>query len=454
MAKLIQIAVEKVDQSGAIVKRTLVGFKEIKKPDDILDLGLRHTEQINILKEIQDEVLNSQISILNDTINYCQQCGNKLTKKGYTKSDFNSIFTDHKVPCSRKICSKCNWKSIPSVCSIFGTQVHPDLAKIQTEMSSKHTYREAQNILNGMVNKKRTVNNHNGLKKLTKSVGQHIENNPVEEINVEIPSSDELIIQVDGGHLKTTEDLRSIEALTSVVYNPKNVESLGGNKKKDGTTSEVRGIITSKSCAASALSDNQKTIKSQTLRAAKLQGLTKKTKITALCDGASNCWNIIDSLESESSSIDRILDWFHIAMKFKNTGLGDASLNKKLESAKWHLWHGDPAKSLEKLSTLSGDVKDDIKKKNKVDKLKNYIENNKDFIVHYSKRKNSNLIFTSHLAEATVESLINQRCKNKQHMRWSREGLHAILVVRSAINSDQWESDWLTHISGALKKAA
>ena len=31
MAELIQIAVEKVDHSGAIVKRTLVGFKEIKK---------------------------------------------------------------------------------------------------------------------------------------------------------------------------------------------------------------------------------------------------------------------------------------------------------------------------------------------------------------------------------------------------------------------------------------
>lgn len=63
-------------------------------------------------------------------------------------------------------------------------------------------------------------------------------------------------------------------------------------------------------------------------------------------------------------------------------------------------------------------------------------------------------IFTSHLAEATVESLINQRCKSKQHMRWSLEGLHSILVVRSAINSDQWESDWITHISGALRKTA
>ena len=453
MAELIQIAVEKVDHSGAIVKRTLVGFKEIKKPEDIMDLGLRHSEQINILKEIQDDVLESQIGHLNDLVNYCPQCGNKLAKKGYTKSDFNSIFTDHKVSCSRKICSKCKWKSIPSIRSIFGTQMHPDLAKLQVELSGKYPYRSAQNILNSMVNKKRKVNNHNGLKNLTESVGQHIDNNPVEEVD-DIPASDELIVQIDGGHLKTIEDQRSIEALTSVVYNPKNVESIGGNKKKDGTMSELRGKITSKSCAASALSDNQESIKSQTLRAAKLQGLTKKTKVTALCDGASNCWSVVDSLESESSSINRILDWFHIAMKFKNTGLGNDALNKRLESAKWHLWHGDADKCLGKLSSLSEELKEDIKKKNKIDKLKTYIDNNKSFTVHYSKRKNSNLIFTSHLAEATVESLINQRCKNKQHMRWSREGLHSILVIRSAITSDQWESNWVTHISGGLRKAA
>ena len=452
MAELIQIALEKLDDTGAIVKRRLVGFKELKKPDDILELGLRHSEQISILKEIQDEVLESQIGYLNDIVNYCPQCGNKLAKKGYTKSDFNSIFTDHKVSCSRKICGKCKWKSIPSIRSIFGTQIHPDLAKLQVELSGRYPYRSAQNILNAMVNQKRKANNHNGLKNVTESVGQYMDNNPIEAKD-DIPGSNELIVQVDGGHLKTTEDKRSIEALTAVIYNPKNVQSIGGNKKKDGTISEERGEITSKSCAASALSDNQESMKAQTLRAAKFQGLTKKTKITALCDGASNCWSVIDCLKSKSANIDRILDWFHIAMKFKNTGLGSDALNKKLESAKWHLWHGNADKCLCKLSALREEVKENTKKRDKVDKLKTYIENNKSFTVHYSKRKNSNLIFTSHLAEATVESLINQRCKRKQHMRWSRGGLHSILLIRAAINSDQWASNWVTHISGALRKA-
>ena len=453
MTELMQIAIEKIDQTGSVVKRKLICFKEINQPKKIEDLGLRHSEQINILQEIQDEIIELQSEYLHNTVNYCPRCGSKLIKRGYTKSDFNAVFTDHKVPCSRKVCGTCKWKSIPSISSIFGTHIHPDLSKLQLEMSSNYPYRSAQKILNSMVNKNRKTNNHYGLKKLTETVSKYIDTHPV-DTNINIIPADELVLQVDGGHLKTTEDKRSIEAMTSVVYNPVNIKHMGGNEKKDGAISELRGKITSKNCAASALSDNQESIKMQTLRAAKLQGMTTKTKITALCDGASNCWSVVDSLTGKCDSIDRILDWFHIAMKFKNTGLNNKDLNKRLESAKWNLWHGKVSECLEILSLLCEDLKADIKRLNKVTKLKLYIENNKCFVTQYSERKHNNLIFTSHLAEATVESLINQRCKNKQHMRWSREGLHAILVVRAAVNSDQWLSYWNKYTTETFKRAA
>jgi hypothetical protein len=453
MAELIQIVVERLDQSGSVVKRNIVGCKEIQKPETIIDIGLRHSEQIAVIAEIQDTIIEAQISHLNNTEEHCPKCGTRLAKKGYTKSDFNSIFTDHKIGCSRKVCYKCKWTSIPSIRSIFGTQIHPDLAKLQVELSGSYPYRSAQKILNTMVNRSRSINNHNGLKQLTESVSQYIETYP-EPVNDNIAPSDNLIVQVDGGHVKTTEDQRSIEAMTSVVYNPKNVNYYGGNEKKSGGISEIRGEITSKSCAASALSDNQKSIKSMTIRAAKLQGMTKATKITALCDGASNCWSVVEDLENKCSSINRILDWFHIGMKFKNTGLGDKTLNERLDSAKWYLWRGNATKGIERLSSLCDELKNDAMKLNKVKKLKTYIENNKEYIVHYLDRKENDLIFTSNMAEATVESLINQRCKSKQHMRWSRGGLHAILIVRSAVNSDQWADNWEKQITGALKNAA
>lgn len=64
------------------------------------------------------------------------------------------------------------------------------------------------------------------------------------------------------------------------------------------------------------------------------------------------------------------------------------------------------------------------------------------------------LIFTSQMAESTVESLINQRCKGQQHMRWSREGLHALLQVRAAICSNDWSAICEQHINDAIYQKA
>jgi hypothetical protein len=90
----------------------------------------------------------------------------------------------------------------------------------------------------------------------------------------------------------------------------------------------------------------------------------------------------------------------------------------------------------------------------KVQLLLTYIENNSDFIVNYQKRQDAGLIFTSQMAESTVESLINKRCKGQQHMRWSREGLHALLQVRAAVNSDDWNDTCERHIAEALYQNA
>ena len=86
----------------------------------------------------------------------------------------------------------------------------------------------------------------------------------------------------------------------------------------------------------------------------------------------------------------------------------------------------------------------------RIKKFSKYISKNRDKIVNYKEREKSGLVFTSQLAESTVESLINSRCKGQQHMRWSREGLSPLLQLRAAINSkDDWESKWKMAILNA-----
>ena len=78
----------------------------------------------------------------------------------------------------------------------------------------------------------------------------------------------------------------------------------------------------------------------------------------------------------------------------------------------------------------------------KLSKLSAYIFNNKNGIVNYEERKNKGLVFTSNLAESTVNTLINERQKGKQKMLWGREGAHNVLQIRASQRSESWAKDW------------
>jgi len=410
--------------------------------NSILDLGLRHEEQIELLQKVQDQILNLQSPQICTQITHCPKCGTKLTKSGYKKSEFNAVFTDHKVAVQHKRCLNCHWHHTPSIRSEFGTAMHPDLAKLQCETGAAHTYRDAQKILDKQSCHSRRVNNHERILRVIHCVGQEIANTKASDLTCQAPPAPELIVQVDGGHLKDKNpEVRSFEAMTAVVYKADSI---------DRDPKSCRGQLISKHCAASALSDNQCYMNESTLIAAKKQGLAECTWLTALCDGASNCWSIVDHLSRHCKGVTRVLDWFHISMKFKNIAIPEP-FKEDLERVKWHLWRGRVETALLRLSQII-EVMKHSKPLHKLKKLKVYIENNSDNIVDYRSRKKKGLPFTSHLAESTVESLINQRCKGQQHMRWTREGVHPLLQVRAFIASNDWYANWQEKILRAMTK--
>ena len=427
------------------VTRKVIDEKDIKPVESICDLGLRHKEQIDLLEKVQQQILNQQSKYLREDIDFCPKCGCKVIKRGHDASNFHAVFTDHKVKTQRLKCTKCTWKSIPSVKSLLGTSIHPDLAKIQAELGASHSYRDSEKILDLQSASKREINNHDRVKHIVEIVGNEIEvrNNLIQDEMIKVTPAANLIIQVDGGHIRSIEaDERSFEVLTSIIYKPESVEKIRDTN---------RGNIRNKNCAASALSDNQESIKRNTLIAAKKQGLNEATCLTALCDGARNCWNVVEYLEPHCGQVTRILDWFHIAMKFKNISLPE-KFREKLDKAKWHLWNANVDDAIKQLSFLVEEL--DKKYHDRIKKLINYIDNNSNYIVNYNQRYNDKLVFTSNIAESNVESLINQRCKRQQHMIWSRAGVQPLLQVRAAINSNDWLDKWETTILSGLKKAA
>jgi hypothetical protein len=175
MSVIVRIVVESVDAiSQEVLKRDVIRDKSIEAVKSIVDLGYTHQEQIDILQKVQDALLNQQSDYLQEELNCCPKCGGKMSRKGFCKSEFHAVFTDHKVGTRRLICTQCGFSSTPSIQSLLGTSMHPDLAKLQCEISAQHSYREAENILDKKSASMRQINNHDRIRKTVTAVGDVI----------------------------------------------------------------------------------------------------------------------------------------------------------------------------------------------------------------------------------------------------------------------------------------
>src|SRR5262249_45573478 len=222
-----------------------------------------------------------------------------------------AVFSDHIVRIQKHHCSHpdCRWHRTPTVTSLFGTNIHPDLATIQCEPGALYSYREAERNWEQWKSYPRRVNNHTPVKRITDKVGAVLS-----ERNRLSPSPEEcaapargLILQVDGGHIPIQEkDKRSFEALAAIVYQPEKIQTVDRHHRQ----------IMEKTCVISAMDDQLQTIKPYVINAAKKKGLSQATKVTALADGAQNCWSVVAAIQPECATLECILDWFHIAQKF------------------------------------------------------------------------------------------------------------------------------------------
>jgi hypothetical protein len=253
-----------------------------------MDVGLRHTEQIALLEKMQKGLIEEQAVRIDIGYEHYLNCGQKIKKNGYAHSQFHAVFSDHQVRLQNHRGSHptCRWQSFPTIASVFGTNIHPDLAKLQCEQGALYRYREAESNLEKVNAHHRGVNNHTQVKRMTNKVGAHLA-----EENRRLPSAEEcaapaqdVIIQVDGGHIPIQEQgKRSFEALAAIVYRPESLHEVDQYHRKP----------VEKTCVVSALDDDLQTMKTYLLHAAFKQGMTQESKVTALADGANNCCSVL-----------------------------------------------------------------------------------------------------------------------------------------------------------------
>ena len=174
----LRLVAEVIDENGDVISNKTVSTKDINAPKEMLDIGYRHAEQIAILSRVQQIYIEEQISVM-EAPSSCPKCGGKLKSGGTMKSHFSAVFSDHTFRMRRHKCESCNSScGKSSFHGMFGSYMHPDLARLQIESSAKMSYREASVELNKMSCSERKCNHHDGIKKLTYQVAEHINDNP------------------------------------------------------------------------------------------------------------------------------------------------------------------------------------------------------------------------------------------------------------------------------------
>ncbi len=132
---------------------------------------------------------------------------------------------------------------------------------------------------------------------------------------------------------------------------------------------------------------------------------------------------------------DRVLDWFHVAMRVQNLeqmikGLPDRDERPRadvlidgLRRAKWRLWHGWPYPALQRLERLGWELATDGSLEEarllaRLEEFIGYLKNNQPLIVKYGDRYRHGEPITSSFVESAVNRVVSKRFVKRQRMAW------------------------------------
>ena len=156
----------------------------------------------------------------------------------------------------------------------------------------------------------------------------------------------------------------------------------------------------------------------------------------------------------QNPNAEHILDWFHITMRLtvllqmaKGLGVKGTELReiarKELERIKWFLWHGNVFRALETVDDLAMDLdREELTAKEatllkKLEEFDTYIRNNAGFIPNFGERRRYGETISTAFVESAVNQVVSKRMVKKQQMRWSQQGAHLLLQVRTRVLNDE-----------------
>ena len=457
----IQIVVEHEDEeSTQIVEEVGCLSREALSP---ATLGMSLAEGKELLAGIQQQMVQHQVDAFIKENKRCPHCNKQRGRKDTKRLVMRTIFGKLNLPNPRLYTCSCQPQSTKSVTPLahhLPERTTPELKYLQSKWSSLVSYGLTVDLLEEALP---LTANTMTIRRHTREVVERLESDmpddpepyfygiPMLWDQMPEPASP-LTVGIDGGYIHARDgDNRKAGWFEAIV---------GKSIPDEGDAKRFAFVHKYEDRPQRHLIETLKT-----------QGLSMRQSITFLSDGGDTVRNLQDQIVPYA---EHILDWFHITMRItalKQMSKSFTSMEElenaeqRLESIKWYLWHGNTFDALQKTGWLYEDVSwiepvetpnpdRFIRFEKALSEFHTYIENNRWFIPNYGERYRYGERISTAFAESAVNEVISRRMVKKQQMRWTQEGAHALLQVRTQTLNDDLRSKFCQWYPGMAKTGA
>jgi hypothetical protein len=404
-------------------------------------IGLSLAEGKEIMATVQRYFVWAQCAGIADAHAYCDDCGKRLIGKGHHDRQIRTVFGRVTVCSPRFRFCTCTGNrpnaSFSPLLAVVPTGITPELEYLQVKWSAHLSYASATSMLCEVLPTAKAIC-VSSVKRRVRVVGaalaaSHIVGCQATPAAEPVPHSKATAVSalaVDSGWLKHCDPPRTQGRHVNLVA--------GRACFEDGHSRVYAYVHNQVSSAASRLD-----------RFLATSRVDPTTRVTILTDGEGE---FDKAAKGCSQPICHLLDWFHIAMKFKaaeRSVLGCKFINsmeregieRRIRGAKWLVWHGKASQAVARLKELDQMLlaRTDYEFGTlwwNLHGVSSYIHNNAG-LVNYARRHYKGLPVSSSIAESAVNQVVSLRMAKKRQMRWSNEGAHLLAQVRvNDINGD------------------
>jgi hypothetical protein len=307
------------------------------------------------------------------------------------------------------------------------------LERVQAELGSRLSFREAARVLDLFVPTARPHNHRTVVNRLAKVADQIEKWDAASPYRMSRAGGSSISVFIDGAYIRAVPGYQSrhFEIAMGRVVSP--------------------GRLPRQFAAAPHVATGKHDAVRSAMRA---QGWLPGRDVTVFSDGDVGLQSIV--LSATRQPVTHILDWFHLSMRLRHI---EQTWQGLRHIGDLNIYLRDVAADVPRLRHLlsSGYVKEatkavknmlyqleqhaalrDANQKLKrlsvlISNLRSYLVQNTTSIVDYCHRYWSGQPISSSPAESAANSLVNARMNKKRQMRWSPAGAHRVLQVRAAV---------------------